>query len=139
MKILRLLTAPAAVLALTAGTVTAAAAAPARPALNDVVVLGAASNGQTVQVHPGDVVQINLPPYRDSTVTWLSSVPATTAPSVLPQTSGSTDPDNTAHATFNAAAAGTSDITWIWRCAFPDRGSACPPFVYYLRTTIAVS
>ncbi|MFD7577593.1 hypothetical protein [Kitasatospora sp. NPDC059817] len=49
------------------------------------------------------------------------------------------DPDNTTHATFSAATAGTSDITWIWRCAFPDRGSACPPFVYYLRTTIVVS
>ncbi|MFJ3217771.1 hypothetical protein ACIPLC_17850 [Kitasatospora sp. NPDC086801] len=139
MKILRLLTAPAAVLALTAGTVTTAAAAPARPALNDVVLLGPASNGQTVQVHTGDVVQLDLPPYRDRTVTWLSSVPATAVPSVLPQTSGSTDPDGTTHATFSAAAAGTGDLTWVWRCAFPDHGSACPPFVYYLRTTIVVS
>ncbi|MFD7577594.1 hypothetical protein [Kitasatospora sp. NPDC059817] len=95
MKILRLLTVPAAVLALTAGTVTTAAAAPARPALNDVVVLGAASNGQTVQVHPGDVVQINLPPYRDSTVTWLSSVPATTAPSGGAPTPRPPPPPNT--------------------------------------------
>ena len=110
----------------TAATLDTAAAAPAPapggPTISPVVVLTVADNGRTVGVHPGDVVEVQLPPTFSGNVMWSWSFPQASDPAVL-----AVLPVPTPYGTgfFRATAPGRSTLTTVETCTPVAPGVVC--------------
>lgn len=89
------------------------------------VVLTNGDSGRTVDVAPGDVIEVRLTGARGANDTWAWSTPRSSSPTVLPQSVGTTSPDGDAEALFQATGQGTGRITAIRRCV-PGPGAICP-------------
>ncbi|MBF9071940.1 hypothetical protein [Streptacidiphilus fuscans] len=104
---------------------TPVGAAPTGAAPVAAVVLTNRDSGRTVDVAPGDVIEVRLTGALGENDTWAWSTPRSSSATVLAQSVGTTSPDGDAEALFQATGPGTGRITAIRRCV-PGPGAICP-------------
>jgi hypothetical protein len=123
----------AALLALSASTVT-----PALAEASGRITLGNASNGSSVTVRQGTTVVVDLKGSVGAGTEFLWSLPMASPPSVLSLRSESQSGAET-RAVYVASQAGAATITSDEACRVTAPGHACPLFILLWRVGVTVT